>query len=87
MDCGILFCYNGCLLGNLILEWNDLVCWGCWCDVIEWLYVINNFFDFIGWLCLVLCELVCVLGINQDLVMIKQIELEIIDKVFDEGWV
>ncbi|BBX99077.1 glutamate synthase subunit beta [Mycobacterium lacus] len=87
MDCGIPFCHNGCPLGNLIPEWNDLVRRGRWRDAIERLHATNNFPDFTGRLCPAPCEPACVLGINQDPVTIKQIELEIIDRAFDEGWV
>ncbi len=80
MDCGIPFCHNGCPLGNLIPEWNDLVRRGRWRDAIERLHATNNFPDFTGRLCPAPCEPACVLGINQDPVTIKQIELEIIDK-------
>lgn len=87
MDCGIPFCHNGCPLGNLIPEWNDLVRSGRWREAIERLHATNNFPDFTGRLCPAPCEPACVLGINQDPVTIKQIELEIIDKAFDEGFV
>src|SRR6202012_726641 len=87
MDCGIPFCHNGCPLGNLIPEWNDLVRRGRWREAIERLHAPNNFPDFTGRLCPAPCEPACVLGINQAPVTIKQIELEIIDKAFDEGWV
>jgi glutamate synthase (NADPH) small chain len=87
MDCGIPFCHNGCPLGNLIPEWNDLVRRGRWRDASERLHATNNFPDFTGRLCPAPCEPACVLGINQDPVTIKQIELEIIDKAFDEGFV
>ena len=87
MDCGIPFCHNGCPLGNLIPEWNDLVRRGRWRDANERLHATNNFPDFTGRLCPAPCEPACVLGINQDPVTIKQIELEIIDKAFDEGFV
>ncbi len=87
MDCGIPFCHNGCPLGNLIPEWNDLVRSGRWRDAIERLHATNNFPDFTGRLCPAPCEPSCVLGINQDPVTIKQIEVEIIDNAFDEGWV
>ncbi|KAA8969801.1 glutamate synthase subunit beta [Mycobacterium sp.] len=87
MDCGIPFCHNGCPLGNLIPEWNDLVRTGRWRDAIERLHATNNFPDFTGRLCPAPCESSCVLGINQDPVTIKQIELDIIDNAFDEGWV
>ncbi|OBB63106.1 glutamate synthase subunit beta [Mycobacterium sp. 852014-50255_SCH5639931] len=87
MDCGIPFCHNGCPLGNLIPEWNDLVRRGSWRDAIERLHATNNFPDFTGRLCPAPCEPACVLGINQDPVTIKQIELEIIDRAFEEGFV
>jgi glutamate synthase (NADPH/NADH) small chain len=87
MDCGIPFCHNGCPLGNLIPEWNDLVRTGRWRAAIERLHATNNFPDFTGRLCPAPCESSCVLGINQDPVTIKQIELDIIDNAFDEGWV
>lgn len=87
MDCGIPFCHNGCPLGNLIPEWNDLVRGGRWRDAIERLHATNNFPDFTGRLCPAPCEPACVLGINQDPVTIKQIELEIIDRAFEEGFV
>ncbi len=87
MDCGIPFCHNGCPLGNLIPEWNDLVRRGNWRDAIERLHATNNFPDFTGRLCPAPCEPACVLGINQDPVTIKQIELEIIEHAFDDGFV
>ena len=87
MDCGIPFCHNGCPLGNLIPEWNDLVRNDRWRDAIERLHATNNFPEFTGRLCPAPCEGSCVLGINQDPVTIKQIEVEIIDRAFDEGWV
>ncbi|MFY2859299.1 glutamate synthase subunit beta [Mycobacterium sp. THU-M104] len=87
MDCGIPFCHNGCPLGNLIPEWNDLVRNGRWRDAIERLHATNNFPDFTGRLCPAPCEPACVLGINQDPVTIKQIELETIDRAFEEGFV
>src|SRR5581483_5913209 len=87
MDCGIPFCHNGCPLGNLIPEWNDLTRTGRWHDAIERLHATNNFPDFTGRLCPAPGESSCVLGINQDPVTIKQIELDIIDNAFDEGWV
>jgi glutamate synthase (NADPH) small chain len=87
MDCGIPFCHNGCPLGNLIPEWNDLVRTDRWRDAIERLHATNNFPEFTGRLCPAPCESSCVLGINQDAVTIKQIEVEIIDNAFDEGWV
>src|SRR6204780_5002686 len=87
MDCAIPFCHNGCPLGNLIPEWNDLVRTGRWRDAIERLHATNNFPEFTGRLCPAPCESSCVLGINQDAVTIKQIEVEIIDNAVDEGWV
>ncbi|MFN8101822.1 MAG: glutamate synthase subunit beta [Mycobacterium sp.] len=87
MDCGIPFCHNGCPLGNLIPEWNDLVFRGRWQDAIERLHATNNFPEFTGRLCPAPCEASCVLGINQDAVTIKQVEVEIIENAFDEGWV
>jgi glutamate synthase (NADPH) small chain len=87
MDCGIPFCHNGCPLGNLIPEWNDLVRTDRWFDAIERLHATNNFPEFTGRLCPAPCEGSCVLGINQDPVTIKQIEVEIIDNAFEQGWV
>jgi glutamate synthase (NADPH/NADH) small chain len=87
MDCGIPFCHNGCPLGNLIPEWNDLVYKGRWADGIERLHATNNFPEFTGKLCPAPCEASCVLGINQPAVTIKQVEVELINNAFDEGWV
>lgn len=87
MDCGIPFCHNGCPLGNLIPEWNDLVYKDRWRESIDRLHATNNFPEFTGRLCPAPCEASCVLGINQDPVTIKQVEVEIIDRAFDEGWV
>jgi len=87
MDCGIPFCHNGCPLGNLIPEWNDLVRTDRWRDAIERLHATNNFPEFTGRLCPAPCEASCVLGINQDPVTIKQVEVEIIDNAFAQGWV
>ncbi len=87
MDCGIPFCNNGCPLGNLIPDWNDFVYRGRWSDALERLHATNNFPEFTGRLCPAPCEGACVLGINQDPVTIKQVEVEIIDRGFEEGWV
>ena len=87
MDCGIPFCHNGCPLGNLIPEWNDLVHRDRWQEAIERLHATNNVPEFTGRLCPAPCEASCVLGINADPVTIKQVEVEIIDNAFDEGWV
>jgi glutamate synthase (NADPH/NADH) small chain len=87
MDCGIPFCNNGCPLGNLIPDWNDLVYRDHWRDAIERLHATNNFPEFTGRLCPAPCESACVLGINADPVSIKQVEVEIIDRAWREGWV
>ena len=87
MDCGIPFCNNGCPLGNLIPDWNDLVYRDHWRDAIERLHATNNFPEFTGRLCPAPCESACVLGINADPVTIKQVEVEIIDRAWREGWV
>ncbi|MBB6376391.1 glutamate synthase (NADPH/NADH) small chain [Pseudonocardia eucalypti] len=87
MDCGIPFCHQGCPLGNLIPEWNTLVWRKDWVDAIERLHATNNFPEFTGTLCPAPCEAACVLGINDDPVTIKQVEIEIIDRAWDEGWV
>ena len=87
MDCGIPFCHNGCPLGNLIPEWNDLVWRGQWSDAIDRLHATNNFPEFTGRICPAPCESSCVLGINQPAVTIKNIEVSIIDEAFDQGLV
>ena len=87
MDCGIPFCHSGCPLGNLIPEWNDLTFRGDWQEAIERLHATNNFPEFTGRLCPAPCETACTLGINQDPVTIKQVEVSIIDRAWDEGWV
>ncbi|NCG40329.1 MAG: glutamate synthase small subunit, partial [Actinobacteria bacterium] len=87
MDCGIPFCNNGCPLGNIIPDWNDLVYRDRWEDAIERLHATNNFPEFTGRLCPAPCEGACVLGINQDPVAIKQVEVAIIDKAWNLGWV
>jgi glutamate synthase (NADPH/NADH) small chain len=87
MDCGIPFCHQGCPLGNLIPDWNDLVYRDNWRAAIERLHHTNNFPEFTGLLCPAPCEGSCVLGINSDPVTIKSIELAIVDRAFDEGWI
>jgi glutamate synthase (NADPH/NADH) small chain len=87
MDCGIPFCNNGCPLGNLIPDWNDLVYRDHWHEAIDRLHATNNFPEFTGRLCPAPCEAACVLGINADPVTIKQVEVEIIDRAWSEGWV
>jgi glutamate synthase (NADPH/NADH) small chain len=87
MNCGIPFCHQGCPLGNLIPEWNDLVHRKDWREASERLHATNNFPEFTGTLCPAPCEAACVLAINNDAVTIKQVEVEIIDRAWDEGWV
>jgi len=87
MDCGIPFCHNGCPLGNLIPEWNDLVRSANWQDAARHLHATNNFPEFTGLLCPAPCESSCVLGINAEPVAIKQVEIEIVDRAWDEGWI
>jgi glutamate synthase (NADPH/NADH) small chain len=85
MDCGIPFCHQGCPLGNIIPEWNDLVWRDDWDGAIERLHATNNFPEFTGRLCPAPCETACVLGINQDPVTIKNVEVTIADKAWDSG--
>ncbi|MBB4689355.1 glutamate synthase subunit beta [Amycolatopsis jiangsuensis] len=87
MDCGIPFCHQGCPLGNLIPEWNTLVWREDWRDASDRLHATNNFPEFTGTLCPAPCETACVLGINDDPVTIKRVEISIIDRAFAEGWV
>ena len=87
MDCGIPFCHDGCPLGNLIPEWNDLVYRDDWSGATERLHATNNFPEFTGRLCPAPCEAACVLGINDDPVTIERIEYEIVERAWDEGWV
>jgi glutamate synthase (NADPH) small chain len=87
MDCGIPFCHQGCPLGNLIPEWNDLTRRGNYREAIERLHATNNFPEFTGRLCPAPCETACVLGISQPAVTIKQVEVSIIDRAFDNGLV
>lgn len=87
MDCGIPFCHQGCPLGNIIPEWNDLVWRDDWEGAIERLHATNNFPEFTGRLCPAPCETACVLGINQDPVTIKNVEVSIIDKAWESGLV
>jgi glutamate synthase (NADPH) small chain len=84
MDCGIPFCHTGCPLGNLIPEWNDLVWRSDWDEALERLHATNNFPEFTGRLCPAPCETACVVGINRDAVTIKNVEVAIIDKGWDE---
>lgn len=87
MDCGIPFCHQGCPLGNLIPEWNDLTWRNQGKSAIERLHATNNFPEFTGRLCPAPCESACVLGINQPAVTIKEVEVSIIDQAFEHGWV
>jgi glutamate synthase (NADPH/NADH) small chain len=87
MDCGIPFCHQGCPLGNIIPEWNDLVWRDDWEGAIERLHATNNFPEFTGRLCPAPCETACVLGINQEPVTIKNVEVSISDKAWDSGFV
>ncbi|UOZ06840.1 glutamate synthase subunit beta [Amycolatopsis sp. WQ 127309] len=87
MDCGIPFCHQGCPLGNLIPEWNTLVWREDWQQAADRLHATNNFPEFTGTLCPAPCETACVLGINDDPVTIKRVEISIIDRAFAEGWV
>ena len=87
MNCGIPFCHHGCPLGNLIPEWNDLVYRSDWREATERLHATNNFPEFTGTLCPAPCEAACVLAINDDAVTIKQVEVSIVDRAWDEGWV
>ena len=87
MDCGVPFCHQGCPLGNLIPDWNDLVYRGKWRAAIDRLHKTNNFPEFTGRLCPAPCEGSCVLAIDREAVTIKSIEVSIIDRAFEEGWV
>ena len=87
MDCGIPFCHQGCPLGNLIPDWNDLVYRDQWAAAIERLHATNNFPEFTGTLCPAPCEASCVLGIHDSPVAIKSIEAAIVDRAWDEGWI
>jgi len=87
MDCGIPFCHSGCPLGNLIPDFNDAVYKGRWREAAGILHATNNFPEFTGRLCPAPCEEACVLGINADPVSIENIEKNIVERAFDEGWV
>ncbi len=87
MDCGVPFCHQGCPLGNLVPDWNDLVYRDRWRPAFERLAATNNFPEFTGRLCPAPCEGACVLGINSDPVTIKSIELAIVERAFEEGWI
>jgi glutamate synthase (NADPH) small chain len=87
MECGVPFCHDGCPLGNLIPDWNDLVYKGRWREAIEQLHATNDFPEWTGLICPAPCEPACVLAINDDPVSIKQIELAIVERAWEEGWI
>ncbi|MGO8984315.1 MAG: glutamate synthase subunit beta [Terriglobales bacterium] len=87
MDCGVPFCQTGCPVNNLIPDWNDLVYHGHWKEAVRQLHATNNFPEFTGRICPAPCEASCVLGINQPAVTIKQIEKNIVERGFAEGWI
>jgi glutamate synthase (NADPH/NADH) small chain len=87
MECGVPFCHEGCPLGNLIPDWNDLVYRNRWAEALDQLHATNNFPEFTGLICPAPCEPACVLAINSDPVSIKQIELAIVDRGWEEGWI
>jgi glutamate synthase (NADPH) small chain len=88
MECGVPFCHSGCPLGNLIPDWNDLVYRDRWSEAIDQLHRTNNFPEFTGRLCPAPCEAACVLEINEgNAVTIKQIEVAIVNRAWEEGWV
>ena len=87
MDCGVPFCHTGCPVNNLIPDWNDLVYRGRWKEAVRQLHSTNNFPEFTGRICPAPCEAACVLGINAPAVTIKQIEKNIVERGFAEGWI
>jgi glutamate synthase (NADPH/NADH) small chain len=87
MDCGVAFCHSGCPLGNLIPEWNEFVARDDWATASERLHATNNFPEFTGWICPAPCEAACVLALNTDPVTIKQVEVSIAERAFDDGLV
>ena len=87
MDCGVPFCHDGCPLGNLIPDWNELVHDGDWREAIDALHATNDFPEFTGRICPAPCEAACVLAINDDAVSIKSIEVAIAEHAFGEGWI
>src|SRR5690606_16424206 len=87
MDCGIPFCHSGCPLGNLIPDFNDKVYQGKWKEAAQILHATNNFPEFTGRLCPAPCEEACVLGINEDPVTIENIEKNIVEEAFKNGWI
>jgi glutamate synthase (NADPH/NADH) small chain len=85
MDCGVAFCHSGCPLGNLIPEWNEFVARDDYASASERLHATNNFPEFTGWICPAPCEAACVLALNTDPVTIKQVEISIVERAFDDG--
>jgi glutamate synthase (NADPH/NADH) small chain len=85
MDCGVAFCHSGCPLGNLIPEWNEFVARDDWGTASERLHATNNFPEFTGWICPAPCEAACVLALNTDPVTIKQVEVSIVERAFEDG--
>ena len=87
MDCGVPTCHAGCPLGNLIPDWNDFIYHGRWPEALDLLLLTNNFPEFTGRLCPAPCEEACVLAINEPPVTIEQIEKEIVEHAFEQGWI
>ena len=87
MDCGVPTCHSGCPLGNLIPDWNDLIFRGEWKHALEELHATNNFPEFTGRLCPAPCEASCTLNIQDEPVTIKSIELAIVEKAWENGWI
>ncbi len=87
MDCGVPFCQSGCPIGNIIPDWNDLIYRNRWQEAIERLHKTNNFPEFTGRVCPAPCENACVLAINSPAVTIKNIEVAIVEKAYQEGWI
>jgi glutamate synthase (NADPH) small chain len=87
MDCGVPFCHTGCPVNNIIPDWNDLVYRGRWKEAVRQLHATNNFPEFTGRICPAPCEAACVLGITDPPVTIKQIEKNIVERGFKEGWI
>ena len=88
MDCGVPFCHNfGCPLGNVVPEWNELVFQGRWKDAVDLLQNTNNFPEITGRICPALCEAACTLNLADEPVAVRQIELDIIENAFSQGWV
>ncbi|MHC4789455.1 MAG: glutamate synthase, partial [Planctomycetota bacterium] len=88
MDCGVPFCHAvGCPLGNVVPEWNEMVYRGRWREALELLHSTNNFPEITGRVCPAPCEAACTLAINQEPVTIRQIELQVCERGWEEGWI